>query len=428
MKLGFPTRVFYGWWLVGMSYPLAMLPIAFVSFGFGFFIKPLQGEFGWSVTQIVLVLSLARLEGGILNPVAGFLIDRWGARRVVLIGQLLVGLGLVLTSQVQELWQYYAAMLIAIGGSSFGAFFPMTTLVVRWFVRRRAFAMSLVTITASGGQMLLPVVAFFITLLGWRDALLVMGLIVWAVGLPLGFLIRNDPYEYGMLPDGDPPVSVSQRELEDTAETTIPVSHQGISWRQALRLQPFWMIGIGMAIWSLYHGSVRVFLIPHIENLGYAREVAGSLILIFFLISLPGRIIFGWIGDHIEPKKLFVVVFLVQALGVLALGLSTQWWHLFFYAFAYEWGVGGALMLQSVIIARYFGVTNFASIRGLMQLMAVAGGFLGPVVGGQVFDATGSYREVFIVLAFVAIVAVPFILLARPHNFADYPDKSGASS
>ena len=407
--------MFYGWWLVAISFPLVALPIGFVSFGFSFFIEPLRQEFGWTVAQIVFVLSLGRLEGGFVTPIAGFVIDRWGARNVMILGQFLSGLGLVLVSQVHELWQFYAAMLIAISGNGLGSMFPMTAVLMRWFVRRRGRAIGVMNAGASFAQGILPAVAILITVLGWRGAVLAMGVIIWIVGVPLAALIRNDPYRYGLRPDGDPPENAPDA-APGAASGSMPAprtTQEGMSWRQAVRSQPFWMIGIATAVWSLYHGTLRVFLIPHIEGMGYSREFVGAIMFGIFLIGFPGRIIAGWVADYIRPKPMFVGIFVVQALGLLILGLSTHWWHLAFYALAYEWAVGGYLVLQAVIVATYFGVANFATIRGLMQIMGVAGGFLGPVMGGLVVDATGSYASVFIGLAAFAFLGVPFVLLAR---------------
>ena len=413
MKLKGRLGTFYGWWLVVMAYPLMGLPIGFVSFGFSFFIQPLRHEFGWSVTKIVIVFSLGHLQGGLISPIVGFSIDRWGARRTILLGQLLTGLGLMLTSQTQELWQLYAFMLIAIAGSELGAFSPLTAVLVRWFVRKRGRAMGFVTPAGSIGQLLLPAVAVLITLLGWREALLVMGLMVWAIGLPLGALVRNDPYDYGLRPDGNSPEAADREATQRPTEAEVPVTLQGIRWRQAIRLQPFWMLGLAMSLNGAYHGSIRVFLIPHIEALGYSREVAGTLLLVFFFISLPARIAFGWLADYGGAKKLFVAVILLQVAGLVALAMSTQLWHLFVYALAYESAVGGFLVMQTVIIADYFGVANFASIRGLMQAMGVVGGFAGPIAGALVFDATDSYSPSFWALAVVAAVAVPLVVAAR---------------
>ena len=168
-----------------------------------------------------------------------------------------------------------------------------------------------------------------------------------------------------------------------------------------------------MALNGVYHGSIRAFLIPHIEDMGYSREVAGTILLVFFFISLPARIAFGWLADHGGAKKLFVTVVLLQAAGLVALAMSTQLWHLFLYALAYESAVGGFPVMQTVIIAQYFGVANFASIRGLMQAMGVVGGFAGPIAGALVFDATGTYSPAFWALVVVASMAVPLVIAAQ---------------
>ena len=409
--------MFYGWWMVIICYPLCIMPIAFVSFGFGFLINPLSDEFGWTVTQIAIISSFIRLEGGFLDPIGGFIIDRWGPKKIIIGGQFLIGLGLILTSQVTELWQFYAAVMLTNAGSAVGSFFACRALVVRWFVRSRGRAMGFMTPAASAGQLLLPLVAFFITRLGWSDALLVLGLTIWAICVPLSFLVRDDPYTYGLLPDGDAPVETGT-ESGQTGETSPPlrITEQGMRWQDALRVHAFWMLGIATAIWSLYHGIVRLFLIPHMEGLGYTREEAGTFMLIFFLISIPGRVAAGWLADHVSSKKLLTAVLISQSLGLLALAFSSSWIHLFLYALGYEWAVGGWLALQGIIIAQYFGVSNYATIIGLMMTMGVLGGFMGPVIGARLYDYTGSYEAAFLLAAALGIVALPFILSLRSNN------------
>jgi sugar phosphate permease len=400
--------------MVLICYPLCVMPIAFVSFGFGFLINPLSTEFGWTVTQIAIIASFIRLEGGFLDPIGGFIIDRWGPRKIIIGGQFLIGLGLILTSQVTELWQFYAAVMITNAGSAVGSFFACRALVVRWFLRSRGRAMGFMTPAASAGQLLLPLVAFFITRLGWSDALLVMGISILMITVPLAFAVRDDPYTYGLLPDGDPPEETDTESSQPSEEETpTRITDQGIRWQAALRVHAFWMLGISTAIWSLYHGIVRLFLIPHMEGLGYTREEAGKFMLIFFLISIPGRIAAGWLADHISSKKLLTAVLISQSLGLIALAFSNSWLDLFLYALGYEWAVGGWLALQGIIIAQYFGVSNYATIIGLMMTMGVLGGFMGPVIGARIYDYTGSYQAAFILAAALALVALPFILSLR---------------
>ena len=406
--------MFYGWWMVIICYPLCVMPIAFVSFGFGFLINPLSTEFGWTVTQIAIISSFIRLEGGFLDPIGGFIIDRWGPKKIIIGGQFIIGLGLILTSQVTELWQFYAAMMLTNAGSAVGSFFACRALIVRWFVRTRGRAMGFMTPAASAGQLLLPIVAFTITKLGWSDALLVLGLAIWAICVPLSFVVRDDPYTYGLLPDGDSPEELEVSSGQPNADGTPQrITEQGVQWQQAIRFQAFWMLGIATAIWSLYHGIVRLFLIPHMEQLGYTRGEAGTFMLIFFLISIPGRVAAGWLADHISSKKLLTAVLISQSLGLLALAFSSSWVHLFAYALGYEWAVGGWLALQGIIIAQYFGVSNYATIIGLMMTMGVLGGFMGPVIGARIYDYTGSYEAAFILAAVLGIVALPFILNLR---------------
>jgi len=198
-----PFKVFYGWWIVAACFAVALYVGGAVVYGFTAVFEPIASEFGWSYTQISLAASLRGLEMGLMAPLVGLLVDRWGPRRLTFAGAGLVGIGLMLLSQVNSLPMFYGTFgLVAIGTSACTSTVLMAA-VANWFRRRVGIATG---ITASGfgaSGLLVPVVTHLIDACGWRTAMVILGLEMLVVGLPLSLVLRHQPESYGYLPDGD---------------------------------------------------------------------------------------------------------------------------------------------------------------------------------------------------------------------------------
>ncbi|GIW06971.1 MAG: hypothetical protein KatS3mg060_1776 [Dehalococcoidia bacterium] len=199
-----PRRsVFYGWWVVASGIAIQVFSGSLFG-GFGTFIVPLEAEFGWSKTVFAGATGLRQIESGLLGPVQGWLIDRFGSQILVRVGVVLFGLGFVAMSQIDSIVGFYAAFLLAAIGASLGGVQTLTVTVVNWFERRRATALGLLNSGWSIGGLLVPVMALAMSAAGWRTTMLVAGILLIVTGLPLAHLIRSRPEDLGLLPDGAP--------------------------------------------------------------------------------------------------------------------------------------------------------------------------------------------------------------------------------
>ena len=172
----------------------------------------LEQHFGWSRTQLGLALTLTRVEGGIMGPIEGYLTDKLGARRMVLFGLLILGVGFLLFWQVRTLWMFYLAFVVMAFGQGLGSWVPLMTTINNWFSKRRAMAMGWANVGSRFGALLLvPAIAWAIdpehNRLGWEFTALVLGIVVLALAVPLSRLIRNRPADYNQYPDGIRPVA-----------------------------------------------------------------------------------------------------------------------------------------------------------------------------------------------------------------------------
>ena len=205
----FPRGIFYGWTLVGVAAFVMVIGTVPLFQGMTAWFVVLEREFAWSRTQLSIAFSLSRVEGSIMGPISGYLIDKLGSRRMVLIGLVIAGGGFVIMSRMTNIWHFYAAFVVMSMGVGLGTWMPMMTALNNWFTRNRSTAMALAMEGfLVGGMVLVPLLAFVIDpdvagRPGWRNTALAIGLFLIAVAFPLSRLIRNAPEPYGQFPDGD---------------------------------------------------------------------------------------------------------------------------------------------------------------------------------------------------------------------------------
>src|SRR3990172_671021 len=201
-------KLFYGWWMVVASIFMHFVGGGLFYYGFTVFFNPIRNTFGWTAAVTSVAFSLQRLESGLLGPVAGFLVDRVGPRRMMLAGWSIGGLGFLLMSRIDSLWAFYGAFVVIAFGMSFASGIVMNTAIANWFTRQRSRALALTFLGPGLSGTLVPLLAFFIDKLGWRETLTYAAFALWGVGIPLSLVMRHKPARYGYLPDGDAPSGV----------------------------------------------------------------------------------------------------------------------------------------------------------------------------------------------------------------------------
>ena len=407
--------------MVAVGIPLIMLLHGLTKRSYGLFFEPLQSEFGWSAAVIAFVFSLDRLEGGLLAPMAGYVNDRLGARRVMFIGITIIGMGLILASQIHTLWHFYVVFLIVNVGASFASIMTMHALMVRWFDRHLGRAMGIMETSTAFATLVVPVMARLITGFGWRIALAIGGATVMSICLPVALVIRSRPEDHGLLPDGATARSSSQqrRPINDHNRSSSRATRT-VSIGQALRLPTFWLIAFSLGIFGLGQNAQRLLLIPHLQARGFSRELASATVAINGIaIGVPIKILMGFSSDRINVKRMYPLVFLLAAIALFILANVTQLWHVMGFYLIYEISFSANLIFQTKLIVEFFGVNRYATIRGLMHLISNLVAVAGPVFGGAMFDATGSYRPFFMIMSGAVLLGTPFIMLARQVSWTD---------
>jgi MFS family permease len=415
------SKVFYGWYIVaasvGMNFYLTM------AFGLGFnvFFLPILREFGWTRALTSGAFSLRAVESGLLAPIIGFLVDRWGPRVVILWGVILGGAGMIMLGFINSLFTFYAAFLLAsLGMTGAGHGVSWVAAVAHWFHRMRGRALGLAMLGPVVGGPFVVVVAILEGMIGWRVATIVLGLGLWAVGIPLALIARPRPEPYGYLPDGDTLDEVSSRESK--LKTSVPEEYSGgFTVAQAVRTQEFWVISSLFAAMFVGISGLMVHLIPMLEDQNYSSAQAASLLGLMFFLSGIGRIASGSLADMIDYRIVLGGLIGFQMVGLLILVLvgPGQFWLATIFALVFGIGFGGTIPLRPFLIMEIFGARAFGALQGLVQVGAIGAGVVGPVFYGWIFDTKGSYDiAIYATLATILITIPLTYMLKKNHGAA----------
>lgn len=406
-----PARIFYGWWIVFAGGGLQMLVASLMGQAYGAYVVLLRDDFGWSKTTLAAASSLREAESGILGPIHGFMIDRFGPRKVARVGVLTLGLGFILFSRVQSLPQFYGAFIVMSVGASMCGFLTATTAAVNWFERRRATAISLTSAGFGLGGMLVPLTALSLEEFGWRQTAVISAFIIWAVGLPLTQLYRHRPQDMGLEPDGVPRQPLH---LEDPAAAPHVSTNADFTLGEAMRTPAFWWISLGHASALFVVSSMGVHLVSHVrESQGYTLGQASTIVLVLTFVFMCGNISGGLLGDRVNKRMLVVTCMAMHCAGLLLLSHAINVWMVLGFTLIHglAWGWRGPQM--TAIRADYFGRSAFGKIMGASNMVIIVGTISGPLIAGFVYDQTGSYRIGFDILAGIALAGSVFFMLAK---------------
>jgi sugar phosphate permease len=335
------------------------------------------------------------------------------------VGVLLFGAGFILFSQTHSLTSFYVSYLLIALGTSMGGYFPYTVVIVNWFDRRRARALSVMQTGGAVGGLLVVLVAFALETYGWRSTAFVSGILVIVTGLPLVQVARKRPEEMGLQVDGlqveaNPGVMTPSR-------TEVASSSRDFTLREAMGTPAFWLIALGHGSALLVVSAVNVHLIVHLnEDLGYSLSLASLMVTVITGAQMGGTLLGGVIGDRFDKRLISVACMAGHAVGLLLVAVAVNLVMVFAFAVLHgvAWGLRGPMM--AAIRADYFGRSSYGAILGMSSLVTMFGSIIGPLVAGVLADRTGSYELGFTILAVLSGMGSVFFLLAKrpslPHE------------
>ena len=405
-------RVFYGWWIVvasGIGLAVHFGPIIVPTFGV--FLKPLSQEFGWNRTQISLAFSLATLGITVAVPSIGRLVDRFGARRVILPAVLLFGLSVLSLSFLSaHLWHFYAIyLLIGVIGSGTTPV-PYAKVISRWFDRQRGLALGLaVAVSTLGGTFMPSLAQALIAMVGWRHAYMLLGLMAMGVALPVvGLLLKETPQMMGLEPDG---------ETAEQAEVSKQRGPEGgLSFQEARHTRTFWLMASAFFLISAsFHGYI-IHLVPLLTDRGFSAQSAALTVSLAGGAALVGRVGIGYLLDRFFAPSVAMCFFCGFALGIFLLWSGPVGGLTVVAVVLVGLGLGAELDVMPYVVSRYFGLRAFGEIYSYTFAIFGLGAVVGPPLMGAGFDATGSYSLVLATFVVAALTAAGLMTRLGPYR------------
>ena len=441
-ELAHPVRLarglFYGWWLAVIGAVIMIIGTVPLFQALSLWMPVLQGQFGWTTTQLSWAFTLTRVEGTVMGPIAGWGVDKLGPRKMVAIGLLVFAVGFLLFSRTASLWMFYLSFVVVSLGAGLGSWLPANAALNNWFRQRRSTAMSIPMLGFGiGGVVIVPLMAWMMGWdaqtaaeipgrLGWQNTALVVGAVGLVAALPLAWLVRNRPEDYGQHPDGiDPSGGNTGSAGNAGGRRRTAGSNRGAgaaaiapeyTWQEAIRTRAFWLITMGHASSSIIIISVMTYLGLVMVERGFTLVEVGLVIAVQTAVSTAFMVIGGIVGDRIPIRiAIFGFSFLQSiAIGVL---LFAETLPLFFlFAVLMGIGFGGRTPLTTSIRGAYFGRSSFARITGIsmipMNIMFIV---VVPYIAWMRDNVTGDYTLPFATIAAVSAVgSVMFLLLGNP--------------
>ena len=388
---------FYGWIVLGAAALITCIGMGTL-FSLGIFLKPIEASMGWSRTGISTIALLNWIFMGVGSFLWGTLSDRFGARTVVLAGGGLLGLGLVLSSQVQALWQLNVTFGVMVG-LGVGAFYaPLTATATKWFTANRGLAVAIVSAGIGLGVLLIsPLARALTTAFDWRIAMLVLGDLAWLIVIPAALLIREEPGDLGAVARG----GLASRQRDYTPA-------------EVFRTPQFWVIAITHFACCAAHSGPIFHMVTNAIDQGVATMTAATVLSLSGLASVAGRLATGMIADRVGAKPTLVAGLGVQA-AIVALYLFARD-AASFYVLALVFGLayGGVMPLYALVTREYFGEKVMGSAYGGVFLVSTLGMGLGSFAGGWIYDHLGSYAWLYLSSAVIGVMAGVLALTFPP--------------
>ncbi len=415
--------IFYGWIVLSVAFIILVLGYA-IRNTFSVFYPAIVEEFGWGRGNTALMFSITMVVYGLLAPVSGILVDRFGPRIILPVGALIVGGGVALCSMATAQWHFYLFYGIMVAaGLSLTGWTPLTAIVSNWFVRKRGFAFGILAAGFGGSLVFAAIAQFLISTFGWQIAYVIIGAASVVIIVPLcTLLIRNHPRDKGLLPDGEgfsgpEPKKPNEPVISSNLKDTWALTPWTLS--KAIKTYQFWLLFfIAFCLLGLAETIAIAHMVFFFRDVGYEAMRAASMYSVFGVAFVVGNL-FSFLSDRLGRERVFIPSCLLSAVAVSFLFLikdTSYPWLGFLYAVFFGLGIGTAAPVFYTTVADLFQGKHFGSIQGAVVLGFSLGGAIAPWLAGFLHDRTGSYFSTFLILLSSLLICLLLMWLVAPRK------------
>ena len=384
----------YGWYIVGMGTAL-QLTTNFVSQAFAILVVVMRDNFGWSLTAIVLAYSFRSIVGALLAPYAGIMGDRYGAKRVMLVGAAFFAGGLVLLSTITQIWQLfiYYSIVLGIAQAMFRVNIPTT--VAAWFKKKLGVAVGIQQSAGGmGASVLAPGLTILLTQTDWQTAFMLIGTIGGALVFALLAFFHGEPADRGMRPYG---IDENDKTPVEAFTSAVSKVRSQVFLKHARQTRAFWFLPLVHHLGCVGHSIVMVHGVFYATTKGVSLEAAAFIISIYSFSSVASRLMVPILADRLGAKGVMACFYFIQGAAVLMLFWTTEPWQFYIFAVVFGVGFGGEMSAFLVVNRQYFGMGPVRTVFGVQSMASGLGMALGGLVGSVIYDVFGSYNLAWIV-------------------------------
>ena len=391
---------FFGWRIV-LSLALMRLVGGGVGlYGRGVFLLPMEEDLGLGRDSISLVFAITGLQVGLLAPIAGILAQRYGGRKLLLTGSISAGLGYIFLFWANSLFSLYMVFAIFISlGFNWSIFQAPTAITNAWFSKRKALALAILSAGVGlGGLIIVPTLEALVRASGWRATSVVAGVVIIITGIITSAIVRNNPEEKGLSPDGD---SKEFKEKSKVPDSKIELT--GLTAKEAIRTPLFWLLLLGVVMWLSAYGSLGLHFIPILVSKGESTRNAALFAGMYAISTFPMVLIIGWLSDRFNGNLVLSVFAIFMALSVLVLKSADSTLGFIFTVLLIS-PVESVWPVFWAILGRSYGRKYFDTIRGWIYGMVLLGSSGWSYIPGLLFERTGDYQLWLTILVYLMLI------------------------
>ena len=386
---------YYGWIIVLYGNFVIALSSLTGMHGTGFFLKAFESKYNWSRTLISGASAFARAETALFGPVEGFILDKFGARKVMTIGFVVSAFGFYLLSSTTTVLSLYISYFFMSFGTAIAGWLPIITLMNAWFDKKKTFAMAMSMNGVHFAGWAAAILAFSIQNYGIRQTTFVISLIFLCFS-PLSYLIIRDK----TIKSSETKI-ISEKSERKRFSLKINLSPK---IKYGLTHRPFWIIAIAHMCSTASVVTLGVHLPAHITDIGYSTLQAGYIVMVYSTVALIAQIIGGYLGDRIVKKYVLTIFLIIQSIALFILSFVRNIVGIIVFSIVYGIAFGGRNPLFTSIRGDYFDRSVFATFFGLSGMVINIGTVSSPVLTGYLFDTRGDYSIAFFILGIMALI------------------------